>query len=125
MNDLKVGQVLWLKVRYQIDKVADYPHPMIIFSIADGIIQLIAVDKVSGALHQLYHPYNVFISHTDPKEKVIYEDSYAQLNTIIEIEEFDELVIARKTHDTLSKAKFEDLEKRYENYHKKNSVPEE
>ena len=96
MNDLKEGQVLWLRVRYQIDKVAIYPHPMIIYSIANNVIRLIAVDKVSGALHQLYHPYNCFISHTEPKEKVIFEDSYAQLNTIIEIEEFDDLVFSKK-----------------------------
>lgn len=98
---------------------------MIIYSIANNVIRLIAVDKVSGALHQLYHPYNCFISHTEPKEKVIFEDSYAQLNTIIEIEEFDDLVFSRKTLATLSKVKFDELKERYEVYQLKYSIPEE
>ena len=30
-NDkIKVGQVLWLKVRYQIDLVAEIAHPMLV-----------------------------------------------------------------------------------------------
>lgn len=27
-GDLRVGQVLWIKVRYQIDRVAEIKHPM-------------------------------------------------------------------------------------------------
>ena len=29
-SNLQVGQVLWLKVRYQIDVVSDVIHPMLI-----------------------------------------------------------------------------------------------
>ena len=38
MNDLKVGQILWLKVRYQIDQVASIEHPMLIADIKDNYI---------------------------------------------------------------------------------------
>ena len=32
-NELEVGQVLWLKVRYQIDIVSNIKHPMLIAKI--------------------------------------------------------------------------------------------
>lgn len=125
MNDLKVGQVLWLRVRYQIDKISPYEHPMLIYKIEEDSIRLIAIDKVSGRTYQLFHPYNHFISHTDPIETVIYEDSYAQLNTIIDIELFDELSKARRTTDLLSMVKRCDVFKRYEDYPNKYTIPEE
>ena len=39
-GDLRVGQVLWIKVRYQIDKVADTKHPMLIIKINDDYIEI-------------------------------------------------------------------------------------
>ena len=57
-NELKIGQVLWLKVRYQIDKVSDVKHPMLVADIQDDYIEVIAIDKTDGKLHNLYYPYN-------------------------------------------------------------------
>ena len=84
--DLKVGQVLWLKVRYQIDKISDVKHPMLIADIKDDYIEVIALDKTAGKIQNLYYPYNRYINSNNPIEKVIYEDSYAQLNTKLTIE---------------------------------------
>jgi len=53
-SDLKVGQVLWLKVRYQIDKVAEVKHPMLIIDINQEFIEVIALDKTAGKLQNLY-----------------------------------------------------------------------
>ena len=39
-EDLKVGQILWLKVRYQIDKVSDVKHPMLIAKSMMNILKL-------------------------------------------------------------------------------------
>ena len=61
-KDLKIGQVLWLKVRYQIDKIADIKHPMLVAGIYDNYIEVIAMDKTFGKLHQLYRPYNYYIN---------------------------------------------------------------
>ena len=58
---LKVGQVLWLKVRYQIDKISDVKHPMLIAEINDEYIEIIALDKTAGKLQNLYYPYNRYI----------------------------------------------------------------
>lgn len=49
-SDLKVGQVLWLKVRYQTDKISDVKHPMLIADIERDYIEVIAIDKTAGKL---------------------------------------------------------------------------
>lgn len=124
-SDLKVGQVLWLKVRYQIDKVSDVKHPMLIADIQDDYIEVIAIDKTAGKLQNLYYPYNRYINSEKPKETVLYEDSYAQLNTKLTIELFSELSNYRKTNALLSKIKLDELLKDYLEYQKDNKIKEE
>lgn len=124
-NDLKIGQVLWLKVRYQIDKVSDVKHPMLIAEIHDDYVEVIAIDKTAGKLQNLYYPYNWYINSEDPKESVLYEDSYAQFNTKLTIELFSELSIYRRTEDTLSKTKLDELLNEYKSYQEKNKIKEE
>ncbi len=119
-NDLKVGQILWLKVRYQLDKVSEIKHPMLIAKIEEKYIEIIAIDKTSGKIHQLYRPYNHYINSQNPYETVIYEDSYAQLNTKLTIDNFPELIKYRKTTDCLSKEKLADLLENYTEYQQNN-----
>ena len=125
ISDLKIGQVLWLKVKYQIDKISDIKHPMLIADIHDEYIEVIALDKTAGKLQNLYRPYNWYINYDEPKEYVIYEDSYAQFNTKLTIENFKELVKARKTDKTLSKNKLDELLNEYHMYQKENKIYEE
>lgn len=124
-GDLRVGQVLWIKVRYQIDRVAEIKHPMLIANIGDEYIEVIAIDKTAGKLHNLYYPYNKYINFDNPKETVILEDSYAQLNTKLTIENFDGLKKYRKTTDLLSKSKLKELLKEYNEYQNENKIKEE
>lgn len=124
-HDLKVGQVLWLKVRYQIDKVSNIRHPMLIADIKDDYIEVIAIDKTAGKLQNLYYPYNKYIDSDNPKETVLYEDSYAQLNTKLTIELFSELSDYRKTKDLLSKEKLNELLQDYQEYQLNNKIREE
>lgn len=124
-SELKVGQILWLKVRYQIDKVSDIKHPMLIADINNEFIEVIAIDKTAGKMQNLYHAYNRYINSENPRETVIYEDSYAQLNTKLTIEYFKGLTKYRKTTDLLSKSKLDDLLKDYEVYQKENKIREE
>ena len=123
--DLKVGQVLWLKVRYQIDKVSNMKHPMLIADIKDNYIEIIAIDKTAGKLQNLYYPYNKYIDSNNPKETVIYEDSYAQLNTKLTIELFSELSNYRKTKELLSEEKLKELLQDYQEYQANNKIKEE
>lgn len=126
MNDnLKVGQILWLKVRYQIDKVSDIKHPMLVAEINQDYIEIIAIDKISGRLQNLYYPYNHYINSDNPKETVLFEDSYAQLNTKLTIENFNELKRYRITTDLLSKEKLNELLFAYNEYQKNNKIREE
>lgn len=120
INDLKVGQILWLKVRYQLDKVSETKHPMLIAKIEENHIEIIAIDKTSGKIHQLYRPYNHYINSQNPYETVIYEDSYAQLNTKLTVDNFQELIKYRKTTDCLSKEKLADLLENYTEYQQNN-----
>lgn len=124
-EDLKVGQILWLKVRYQIDKVSDVKHPMLIAEINDEYVEVIAIDKTAGKLQNLYYPYNRYINSDDPKETVLYEDSYAQLNTKLTIEKFTDLKKYRKTNDLLSKSKLNELLNGYKDYQNNNRIKEE
>ena len=120
INDLKVGQILWLKVRYQLDKVSETKHPMLIAKIEENHIEIIAIDKTLGKIHQLYRPYNHYINSQNPYETVIYEDSYAQLNTKLTVDNFPELIKYRKTTDCLSKEKLADLLENYTEYQQNN-----
>lgn len=124
-DDLQVGQVLWLRVRYQIDVVSEISHPMLIAKIEDDYIEIIAIDKLYGKFQNLYHNYNWYINSDNPKETVIYEDSYAQFNTKLTIEKFSELVNYRRTRDLLSKSKLKDLLEGYKDYQQNNKIKEE
>lgn len=124
-DDLQVGQVLWLRVRYQIDVVSEISHPMLIAKIEDDYIEIIAIDKLYGKFQNLYHNYNWYINSDNPKETVIYEDSYAQFNTKLTIEKFSELVNYRRTKDLLSSSKLKDLLEGYKDYQQNNKIKEE
>ncbi len=124
-HEFKVGQVLWLKVRYQKNIISDTVHPMLISKIQDDFIEVIALDKVAGRMQNLYYPYNYYIDSDNPKESVIYEDSYAQLNTKLTIQKFEGLKLFRKTEDCLSKTKLEELLMEYKEYQEENIVRKE
>lgn len=124
-TDIKVGQVLWLKIRYQIDKIATVKHPMLVAKITENYIEVIAIDKTAGKLHQLFKECNHYINCDNPKEKVIFEDSYAQLNTKITLECYNCLLKCRKTNEILSFEKLHELLEKYDSYQKENKVFEE
>ena len=124
---LEIGQVLWLKVRYKTNTVSAYKHPMLVavIDIDENNIEVIAIDKARDKISQLYNEANYFLDSENPKEKVIYEDSYAQLNNTLTIEYFSGLSKYRKTTAKLSKEKLEDLINDYRIYHKNNFIPDE
>lgn len=124
-SKLIVGQVLWLKIRYQKDKVSNIKHPLLIAKINKKSIELIAIDKIKGQLYNLYYPFNKYISCTNPIEKVISKDSYAQLNNKIIIENFESLKKYRKTINTLSKNKLKELLNDYFEYQKNTIIKKE
>lgn len=123
--ELEVGQVLWLKVRYKTNVIAERVHPMLVavIDIDDDKIEVIAIDKARDKIYQLYSQANYFLDSDG--EKVIYVDSYAQLNNTLTIEYFPELSKFRKTTQKLSAKKLEDLINDYKKYHEENFIPDE
>jgi hypothetical protein len=95
---------------------------MLIEKIKDDYIEVIALDKTKDKLYQLFHNYNYYINCESPKEKVILEDSYAQLNTKLTIENGEQLKKARKTVEKLSKNKLKDLLTEYNRYQNNNKI---
>ena len=57
-SKLEVGQVLWLNVKYQKNVESKVEHPMLICRVEKKFIEVIALDKTAGKLHQLFHKYN-------------------------------------------------------------------
>lgn len=100
-------------------------HPMLICRVEKKTIEVIALDKTAGKLHQLFHKYNYYINSSNPKESVIFEDSYAQLNTKLTIELTEELIKARKTVNKLSQDKLQDLIQTYNDYQKYNKIDDD
>lgn len=121
-SKLEVGQVLWLNVKYQKNVESKVEHPMLICRVEKKTIEVIALDKTAGKLHQLFHKYNYYINSSNPKESVITADSYAQLNTKLTIELTEELIGARKTVNKLSYDKLQDLIKAYYEYQENNKI---
>lgn len=76
-------------------------------------------------MHQLFHNYNYYIDSENPKETVIFEDSYDQLNTKLTIDKIDELKFARKTVNKLSKEKLNNILNEYKNYQTRYDVDEQ
>ncbi len=97
---------------------------MVIADIKDDYIEVIALDKTRGKLHQLFHYYNFYISYDNPKESVISEDSYGQLNTKLTIDNIEELKNARKTLKKLSTKKLNALLKEYKDYQNNHNLDE-
>lgn len=124
-SPLEIGQVLWLNVRYQIDVVSSVKHPMLIAKVEKDYIEIIAIDKTANKMHQLYHDYNFYINSEEPKEKVIFEDSYAQLNTKLTIDKINELKKARKNIYKLSSEKLKQLLEEYSNYQNTHNLDEQ
>lgn len=123
--NLEIGQILWLKIRYKLDEVAKEKHPMLIANINKEFVEVIALDKTFGKMQNLYRAYNVYINSENPKETVIFQDSYAQLNNKFTIENIEELKKARKTEDKLSNTKLDDILLKYNIWHENNIIPEE
>ena len=98
---------------------------MLIAQINNEYIEVIAIDKTAGKMQNLYYPYNRYINSENPNETVLHEDSYAQLNTKLTIENFDELKKYRKTKDLLSKLKLNELLNDYKEYQINNRIKEE
>ncbi len=119
MNDLHVGQILWLKIRFNnFGNVSAIEHPYLIVDIADGEIKTVEVGQMDSLKpYKLAYLSNKPIYVTDPMETVLEKDSYIQLDNKITLEYFEELLKCRRTTDTLSEKRLQEILKAYHTYH--------
>lgn len=115
-DEIKVGQVLWLKIRTDINVISRNRLPVLVIDISDKFVEVIALESISNK-SKISKNYNYFISLCD--ETVILRDCYAKLDAKITIGYTDELKRARKTLDTISKDKLDDILSKYNDYHVK------
>ncbi len=123
MKDLEIGQVLWLRVRFNNDGVvADKEHPCLIVAINDDYIEIAHMDSLQGKEYQAAFRSNIVVYSDDPIETVIQKDSYLQLNNTFTVELCEELLNYRRTIDKLSLEKLQNILMEYKIYHSLNSI---
>ena len=127
MNDLKTGQVLWLKIRFNNSgTISNVVHPYLIASIDNeyNTVEIIQMDSLKGKEWKAMFKSNVTILNTDPVEEVIRVSSYAQMDNTFTVENYDGLVKYRKTSAILSENKLKSVLQRYNLYHNTHTIDE-
>ena len=127
MMDLQIGQVLWLKIRFNnYGDISEVEHPYLIVDITTDGIQTVEVGQIDSLKpYMLAYKSNKAIFVTRPNETVLYKDSYIQLNNKLVIEYFDGLSAFRRTTNLLSRGRLADVLKAYKNYHANNIIDPE
>jgi len=119
MNDLKIGQVLTLRIIHDnIGNVTKEKHPYLIIDICKKH-NYVEVAQLTGAMDKPYlllKKFATYIKVDSPNETVIDKDSYLRADNKYTIELFDDLVKYRRQSDTLSEIKLSKLIFFYKNY---------
>ena len=127
MNDLKVGQTLVLKIRYNnLGDTAATAHPYLIVDIDSelGVVEIAQLDSLAGKEYKAAFRSNKVIYCDNPKETVIDKDSYIQLDNKFMLENCPDLSRFRRQTDQLSPEKLEDVLRAYRSYHRAHHIDE-
>ena len=127
MGDLSVGQVLWLKIRFNNDGlVSETRHPYLVIDIDwdVGVIEVAQMDSLEGKEFKAMRRSNKVIYNDNPPETVIRKDSFVQLDNLFQLEYFDDLLRFRRTADRLSEDKLNAVIGAYTNYHNRYHIDE-
>ena len=133
MNNLEVGQVLSLKIRYNNNgDFSKVNHPYLIVDIDEKLntVEIAQIDSLKGKEYKAAFKSNKVIFCDNPKESVIDKDSYIQLDNTFKIELYDDLVKYRRQTDKLSSDKLNGTDKEigvleaYKKFHLDNAIDE-
>ena len=117
---IEKGQILTLKIRFNNSgTIASVPHPLLVIDVDKqrNLVEVAHIDSISPEKKwKALLKSNVTILKTNPDEVVIDKDSFVQIDNIIQIEYFPELVKCRRQEDKLSEKKFLKVVKRYNEY---------
>lgn len=124
MPDLEIGQVLWLKIRFNNSgTLATVEHPYLIVDVDRqwGTVEVAQIDSVENkSRFKLISKTNKLISCSG--ETVLYKNSYAQLDNSLKLENFPELKRFRRKVDKLSDEKLQSVLKAYKDYHVQHEI---
>lgn len=127
MSALEVGQVISLRIRFNNSgTISKSPHPYLVVDIRQdlGAIEIAQLDSLAGKEHKAAFRSNKVVFCTNPNETVIDKDSYIQLDNIILVEDYPELVKFRRQPDKLSQTKLDVVLRAYHQYHSNNTIDE-
>lgn len=127
MKALEFGQFLWMVTRFNNDgMVSKTVHPYMVFRINEpfGYVEAIQFDSLEGKEYRVASEKYKVVFNSDPKERVLYKDSFAVLDYTFRFELFDDLKRFRMTPEKLSFEKRMQVQTAYESYHRKHNIPE-
>lgn len=119
---IEVGQVLSLKIRFNNSgAVANQAHPVLVVKVNydKNVLEIAHIDPITKEKKwKALLKSNVIVRKDNPFEKVIDRDSFVQIDNIIQLEYFPELVQKRRQIDKLSDAKLNKVLDKYFSYQK-------
>ncbi len=119
---IEIGQVLSLKIRFNNSGVvANQAHPVLVVNVdkEKNILEITHIDSITEEKKwKTLLKGNVTIKKDNPPETVIDKDSFVQIDNIIQLELFPELVRKRRQTEKLSEIKLKKVLDRYDNYKK-------
>lgn len=127
MNDLEIGQVLSLKIRFNNEgAISQLCHPYLIVDIDVelNIVEIAQLDSLCGKEYKAAMRSNKVIYCDEPQETVIDKDSYVQLDNTFKLELYEGLRIYRRQTDKLSQEKLNSVLRAYQNYHRNHEIDE-
>lgn len=127
MNDLEIGQVLSLKIRFNNEgAVSTRRHPYLIVDIDAELntVEIAQLDSLVGKEYKAAMRSNKVIYCDDPQETVIDKDSYVQLDNTLKLELYDDLKKFRRQNDKLSQGKLNSVLQAYQRYHMNHEIDE-
>lgn len=117
---IEKGQILTLKIRFNNSgTIANVSHPLLVIDVdkQNKLIEVTHIDSITPEKKwKALLKSNVTILKTNPEEVVIDKDSFVQIDNIIQIEYFPELVKCRRQENKLSDKKILKVVKRYNEY---------
>lgn len=117
---IEIGQVISLKIRFNNDgSVANVAHPLLVVDVDKdrNIIEVAHIDSITEEKKwKALLKSNVVIRKNNPIETVIDKDSFVQVDNIIQLENFPELIYKRRQVEKLSKDKLNKVLIRYKEY---------
>ncbi len=127
MSCFEIGQVLWLKIRFNnTGTVSSKKHPYLVVSVDEALstLEIAQIDSLEGKEYKALYKSNKTIFADNPNESVIVKHSYVQLDNTIIVDDYDGLAKYRRTTDKLSSAKLADVLIDYEEYHRSFHIDE-